>query len=147
MNIVNVFPNIVKIAQILCKYCANIVQILCNYMFQILYNERLKHLELMQLGRSNAFKCSDIRLEVKMMAKECLVDEDAVQAYQARQLRLNAKEEQKEAEKFWKATEVEKLRKAEVAMKEKEAEVVRLKAAAASEAWESTRSSQTSRSS
>ena len=115
---------------------------------------RMKHLQLMQLGRSQeAFKNLDNRLEATMMVEECLLADEAVQsefgdgatsvdlvgeeARRAKQLRRKAEEEKKKAEqteKLRKATEVETLRKAEVARKARVAEEARLKAAAELEA-------------
>ena len=84
---------------------------------------RMKHLQLMQLGRSQeAFKNLDNRLEATMMVEECLLADEAVQsefvdgatsvdlvgeeARRAKQLRRKAEEEKKKAE------QTEKLRKA-----------------------------------
>ena len=115
---------------------------------------RMKHLQLMELGRSKeAFKNLDNRLEATMMVEECLLADEAVQselgggatsvdllreeASRATRLRQKAEEEKKKAEqteKLRKATEVETLRKAEVARKARIAEEARLKAAAEHEA-------------
>ena len=102
---------------------------------------RLKHSELMELGRRSSFKCSDTRLEAKMMAEECLLEEEAVRAdlireeeRKAMEVRRKAEEEQREAEKLREATKEEELRKAEAVKKEREAEDARRKAVAASEA-------------
>ena len=117
---------------------------------------RLKHLQVMELGRSSGdYRSADTRLAANMMVEECLLAENAVQsaasggatcidfdvtvdlaseeASKAKQWRLQVEQEQKEADKLRKAAEVEKLRKAEIARKAKEAETARARAAAASE--------------
>ena len=97
---------------------------------------RLKHLQVMELGRSSGdYRSADTRLAANMMVEECLLAENAVQsaasggatcidfdvtvdlaseeASKAKQWRLQVEQEQKEADKLRKAAEVEKLRKAE----------------------------------
>ena len=113
---------------------------------------RLKHLQVMELGRSSGdYRSADTRLAANMMVEECLLAENAVQsaasggatcidfdvtvdlaseeASKAKQWRLQVEQEQKEADKLRKAAEVEKLRKAEEEKLRKAAEVEKLRKA------------------
>ena len=117
---------------------------------------RLKHLLLMELGRSSGdYASADTRLAANMMVEECLLAENAVQsatsggatcidfddtadlareeASKAKQWRLQVEHEQKEADKLRKAAEVDKLRKAAEAEKLRKAEEEKLRKAAEAE--------------
>ena len=113
---------------------------------------RLKHLQVMELGRSSGdYQSADTRLAVNMMVEECLLAENVVQsaasvgatcidfdvtadlareeASKAKKWRLQVEQEQKEAEKLRKAVEAEKLRKAKEEKLRKAAEAEKLRKA------------------